>query len=91
MQCPPTSEEMFTEPLNWLREACETSEAHPAAVAMHFLVAFGNLVGRGVYAYVGNFLDNDISILKINGTQVTDTGKKLKLPGHPASLRGAPK
>src|SRR5438093_1298512 len=45
----------------------------------------------GVYAYVGNFLDNDISILKINGTQVTDTGKKLKLPGHPASLRGAPK
>jgi len=45
----------------------------------------------GTYAYVGNFLDNDISILKINGTQVTDTGKKLKLPGHPASLRGAPK
>ena len=45
----------------------------------------------GTFAYVGNFLDNDISILKINGTQVTDTGKKLKLPGHPASLRGAPK
>lgn len=45
----------------------------------------------GAYAYVGNFLDSDISILKINGTQVTDTGKKIKLPGHPASLRGAPK
>jgi DNA-binding beta-propeller fold protein YncE len=45
----------------------------------------------GAYAYIGNFLDSDISILKVNGTQVTDTGKKLKLPGHPASLRGAPK
>ena len=45
----------------------------------------------GAYAYIGNFLDSDISILKINGTDVTDTGRKLKLPGHPASLRAAPK
>jgi DNA-binding beta-propeller fold protein YncE len=45
----------------------------------------------GAYAYVGNFMDSDISVLKINGTQVTDTGKKLKLPGPPASLRGTPK
>jgi hypothetical protein len=45
----------------------------------------------GAYAYIGNFLDSDMSILKINGTEVTDTGKKLKLPGHPASLRSAPK
>jgi DNA-binding beta-propeller fold protein YncE len=45
----------------------------------------------GAYAYVGNFLDSDISILKINGTQVSDTGKKIKLPGHPASLRSVPK
>jgi DNA-binding beta-propeller fold protein YncE len=45
----------------------------------------------GAYAYVGNFLDSDISILKISGTQVTDTAKKVKLPGHPASLRSAPK
>jgi DNA-binding beta-propeller fold protein YncE len=45
----------------------------------------------GAYAYVGNFIDGDISILKINGAQVTDTGKKIKLPGRPASLRGAPK
>jgi DNA-binding beta-propeller fold protein YncE len=45
----------------------------------------------GAYAYVGNFIDSDISILKINGTQVSDTGKKIKLPGRPASLRGAPK
>jgi DNA-binding beta-propeller fold protein YncE len=46
---------------------------------------------EGAYAYVGNFLDNNISILKVNGTQVIDIGKKLDLPGHPASLRGAPK
>ena len=45
----------------------------------------------GGHAYVGNFLDSDISILKISGTQVTDSGEKIKLPGHPASLRGAPK
>ena len=45
----------------------------------------------GAYAYVGNFIDSDISILKISGTQVTDSGKKLKLPGHPASLRGVPR
>src|SRR6516165_1556808 len=45
----------------------------------------------GAYAYIGNFIDSDISILKINGAQVTDSGKKIKLPGHPASLRGAPK
>jgi DNA-binding beta-propeller fold protein YncE len=45
----------------------------------------------GAYAYIGNFLDSDISILKINGTQVTDTARKIKLPGDPASLRSAPK
>ena len=42
----------------------------------------------GAYGYVRNFIDSDISILKINGPQVTDIGKKIKLPGHPASLRG---
>jgi len=44
----------------------------------------------GGYAYIGNFIDSDVSILKIAGGQVTDTGKKLKLPGHPASMRGTP-
>lgn len=45
----------------------------------------------GNYAYIGNFLDSNMSIMRINGTQLIDTGKKLTLPGHPASLRGAPK
>ena len=42
----------------------------------------------GKYLYVGNFNDNDVSILRVNGTKVTDTGKRLQLPGHPASMRG---
>lgn len=41
----------------------------------------------GKYLYAGNYLDQDISILKVNGTDVVNTGKKLKLPGHPASGR----
>ena len=41
----------------------------------------------GSHLYVGNFLDSNVSILKVDGTQVTDTGKKLQLPGQPASMR----
>ena len=41
-----------------------------------------------VYLYVGNYTDRDVSILKVDGTKITDTGKKLKLPGQPASMRG---
>jgi hypothetical protein len=37
--------------------------------------------------FIGNFLDQDISILKVDGTDITDTGKRFKLPGHPASAR----
>ncbi len=42
----------------------------------------------GKYLYVGNFTDGDVFILKVEGTKVTDTGKRLQLPGHPASMRG---
>ena len=42
----------------------------------------------GKYLYVGNYLDDDVSILAVNGRTVTDTGKRFKLPGHPASMRG---
>ncbi len=41
----------------------------------------------GKYLYVGNYLDQDLSILKVGGARITDTGKRFKLPGHPASLR----
>lgn len=43
----------------------------------------------GKYVYVGNYLDSDLSILKVDGLKVTNTGKRLKLPGHPASVRGS--
>jgi DNA-binding beta-propeller fold protein YncE len=43
---------------------------------------------NGRYLYVGNFLDSDVSILRVDGTKVTDTGKRLQLPGHPASMSG---
>ena len=42
----------------------------------------------GKYLYVGNYMDDDISILKVDGTAVTDTGKRFQLSGHPASMRG---
>jgi hypothetical protein len=33
-------------------------------------------------------MDRDFSILKVDGTLATDTGKRFKVPGHPASARG---
>jgi DNA-binding beta-propeller fold protein YncE len=44
--------------------------------------------GDGQYLYVGNFMDSDISILRVDGDQLVNTGKSLALPGHPASMRG---
>jgi DNA-binding beta-propeller fold protein YncE len=41
----------------------------------------------GNYVLVGNFLDQDFSILNVDGTDITDTGKRFKVPGHPASAR----
>lgn len=40
----------------------------------------------GKYLLVGNYLDQDISILKVEGSKITNTGKRFKLPGHPASV-----
>src|SRR4030095_7727741 len=42
----------------------------------------------GKYLYVGKYTDSNVSILKVEGPTVTDTGKKLTLPGRPASMRG---
>jgi len=43
----------------------------------------------GSHLYVGNYTDRNVSILKVDGTTVTDTGKTLELPGQPASMRGS--
>ena len=44
----------------------------------------------GKYILVGNYLTQDFSILKVDGTSVTDTGKRVQVPGHPASARMGP-
>ena len=48
-------------------------------------VVFSN---DGRYIYVGNYLDRDLSILRVDGDQIVNTGKSLTLPGQPASMRG---
>lgn len=42
----------------------------------------------GKYLYVGNYLDRDVTILRVDGDQLVNTGKSLQLPGQPASMRG---
>jgi DNA-binding beta-propeller fold protein YncE len=50
----------------------------------------GAFSADGSYLYVGNFLDQDLSVLKVEGDKLTDTGTRFKLPGHPASIRSGP-
>ena len=42
----------------------------------------------GRWLYVGNFIDGDLSVLRVDGDTVTNTGTLIKLPGKPASMRG---
>ena len=50
----------------------------------------GAFSADGQYLYVGNYIDGDISVLKVDGTILTDTGQRITLPGHPASMRAGP-
>jgi DNA-binding beta-propeller fold protein YncE len=43
----------------------------------------------GKFLYVGNFLDGDVTILRLDHDRLTKVGR-LELPGHPASMRGSP-
>ena len=45
----------------------------------------------GKYLYVTNYTDQDVSILKVDGTKVTNTSKRFKVPGHPGSGRMSPR
>jgi hypothetical protein len=40
------------------------------------------------YLYVGNFVDGNIDILRVDGDTLTKVAN-LALPGHPASMRGS--
>jgi DNA-binding beta-propeller fold protein YncE len=42
----------------------------------------------GKYLYVGNFMDGDVTILRLQGDRLIQAGT-FKLPGHPASMRGS--
>lgn len=42
----------------------------------------------GKYLYAGNFMDSDVTILRLEGDRLVKSGT-LKLPGHPASMRGS--
>ncbi len=42
----------------------------------------------GKYLYVGNFIDQDITILRVDGDVLVNTGKSFGLAGHPAAMRG---
>jgi len=44
----------------------------------------------GQYLYVGNFMDGDLWVLRVEGSKLTDTSQRIKLPGHPASMRAGP-
>jgi DNA-binding beta-propeller fold protein YncE len=44
----------------------------------------------GGYLYVGNFIDGDLWVLKVDGTTLIDTAQRIKLLGHPASMRAGP-
>jgi DNA-binding beta-propeller fold protein YncE len=44
----------------------------------------------GQYVYVGNFMDGDLWVLRAEGSKLTDTTQRIRLPGHPASLRAGP-
>jgi DNA-binding beta-propeller fold protein YncE len=59
-------------------------------VAVGALPEGANFSADGSHIYVGNFIDSDLSVLRVMGDKVTDTGQRFKLPGHPASGRGGP-
>lgn len=44
----------------------------------------------GKYLLVGNYITQDFSILKVNGTSVAAIGKCFQVPGHPVSTRIGP-
>ena len=42
----------------------------------------------GRWLYVGNYVDRNISVLRVDGDMVVNTGIVVPLPGSPASMRG---
>jgi DNA-binding beta-propeller fold protein YncE len=40
------------------------------------------------YIYVGNYVDKDLQVFRLNNGKPTQVGPNIKLPGQPASMRG---
>jgi len=43
----------------------------------------------GGYLYVADFIDSDLRVYRVENSEVRETGEVLRLPGHPASMRGS--
>ncbi len=43
----------------------------------------------GKWLYVGNFVDRDIAVLRVEGDKLVDTKRNVTLPGRPAALRSS--
>ncbi len=63
---------------------------HVGEVTVGALPEGGVFSADGGYLYVGNFMDLDLSVLRVTGTQLTDTGHRFKLPGQPRRCAPAP-
>ncbi len=61
-----------------------TKVGHTKLGALPEGVAFSQ---DGKYLYTSDYVDGDLWVFRVTGTRVTDTGKRVKLPGHPASMR----
>jgi DNA-binding beta-propeller fold protein YncE len=42
----------------------------------------------GQFLYVGNWGEQELVTYRLDGDKLTTVGSPLKLPGHPASMRG---
>jgi 6-phosphogluconolactonase (cycloisomerase 2 family) len=40
------------------------------------------------YVYVGNYIDQNLQVFRIQGGKPVQAGPAMKLPGQPASIRG---
>ncbi|HWB47587.1 MAG TPA: beta-propeller fold lactonase family protein [Stellaceae bacterium] len=58
--------------------------------AVGLLPEGGAFSADGSYLYIGNFIDSDLSVFRVTGTQLAYTGQRFKLPGQPASVRAGP-
>ena len=42
------------------------------------------------YIYVQNYIEEELQVFRVTGTGLEDTGTRIKVKGHPASIRIAP-